>query len=253
VWATGLALAACAGGSGAKIGTEPATTTVTETATATTTVAAAPCGARALLPAVKGRLDDSATKLTVVRVRVTRCRNGHALVTAFPDRSVCQPGVADCYDPAQAYLAWNGTTWRVTDVGTDIACSSASLSPRMLGACTALGYPILTASTFQMPSRNIGCLLDGTRLRCDIRSGLKPPPSKPCRGDWGGIVMIARGAARANCAGDTVYDPAAPTLPYGSAWGGAGITCRSRSTSLTCTAFAGPHGFMLSRESWSAS
>ena len=99
----------------------------------------------------------------------------------------------------------------------------------MLGACKALGYPILTTRTFQMPSRNIGCGLDGKRLRCDIRSGLKPPPSKPCQGDWGGIVMTAPGPARANCAGDTVYDPAAPVLAYGSTWGGAGITCRSRS------------------------
>ena len=64
-------------------------------------------------------------------------------------------------------------------------------------------------------------------MRCDIRSGLKPPPAKACAGDWGGATLAAHGKAKPNCASDTIYDDSAPTLDYGSTWGGGGVSCLS--------------------------
>ena len=105
-----------------------------------------------------------------------------------------------------------------------------------------------------MPSKNIGCgYLTGlgpAELRCDIRSGLRPTPRGTCELDWTGISM-ARGAARATCAGDTVFGPGAPVLAYGSVWKRGGFTCLASRSGLSCANRAG-HGFFLSREYWQA-
>ncbi len=106
--------------------------------------------------------------------------------------------------------------------------------------------------TFQMPSKNIGCgYLSGLGpvvLRCDIRSGLKPEPRSRCELDWTGISM-GGGAARPTCAGDTVFEPRAPVLAYGSVWKRGGFTCLSLRIGLSCANRSG-HGFFLSKERW---
>ena len=203
---TAAAATACGGSGGSGSSGVTVTTTVTETATATGgstggTGSAAPCAASDLLPVLKAKMDGSAEKYTIVKVKVVRCQNDYAFVIAVPDRSVCQEGVADCYDSAQVFLSWDGTHWNIFNTGTDIGCTSLPLDDQTLVACKALGYPIVTTTTFKMPSGNIGCALLGTTLRCDIRSGLKPPPAKACAGDWTGAVLAATGrrsrAARA--------------------------------------------------------
>jgi hypothetical protein len=250
--------AACGGSGSPKSSGGTVTTTVTETATATGgstgpgTGSAAPCAASDLLPVVKAKLDGTADKLTIVKVKVTRCQNDYAFVVADPDRSVCQEGVGGCYDSAQVLMSWDGSQWNIINVGTDIGCTSIPLSDQTLVACQALGYPIVTTATFKMPSSNIGCELRGTTLRCDIRSGLKPPPAKACAGEWDGVVLASDGKAKPNCASDTIFDDSAPTLAYGSTWGGGGITCLSDESGLQCSSTAG-HSFFLSRTSWSAS
>ena len=108
------------------------------------------------------------------------------------------------------------------------------------------------STTFQMPSRNIGCLFGFRRLRCDILSGLEPLPTEACDFDWVGVDMGVTGPAAANCGSDTVYDAGAPTLAYGSTWTRAGITCESSASALTCTNREG-YGFSLARGSWSVS
>lgn len=106
--------------------------------------------------------------------------------------------------------------------------------------------------TFQMPSKNIGCgFASGygpTYLRCDIRSGLRPEPRGKCELDWTGVSM-AGGAASATCAGDTVLDPRASVLAYGTVWKRGPFTCLSSLAGLSCANRAG-HGFFLSRERW---
>lgn len=105
---------------------------------------------------------------------------------------------------------------------------------------------VLHAKSFTMPSRNIACLYDSARLRCDIFSGLVPEPKKPCDFFWKGALLPASGKASWLCIIDTVYDPAAPTLHYGQKWKRHGIVCRSRTTGLRCHNPDG-HGFRLSR------
>ncbi|MFL5919982.1 MAG: DUF6636 domain-containing protein [Gaiellaceae bacterium] len=105
---------------------------------------------------------------------------------------------------------------------------------------------------FRTPSSNIGCVfssdprLGGTYLRCDIRSGLKPKPKRPCQLDLTGFQMAPRGRATVVCAGDTAVDPRARALSYGSKWARGGYTCTSRHTGLRCKNRSG-HGFFLSR------
>jgi hypothetical protein len=105
---------------------------------------------------------------------------------------------------------------------------------------------------FQTPSHNIGCLYQASppALRCDIRSGLKPPPPKPrgCTVDWtGGYQVGAAGRAQKVCAGDTVLSPDARVVRYGTTWRGGPFTCKSSSSGLRCKNRSG-HGFFLSRQ-----
>jgi hypothetical protein len=111
------------------------------------------------------------------------------------------------------------------------------------------------AETFRTPSGNVFCAYEHydfapTRLRCDIRSGIKPLPPKPasCTLDWGqGYSLRQIGFAHVLCAGDTIYDPKAKVLAYGRTWHGGGFTCISRKAGLRCLNPRG-HGFFLSKE-----
>jgi hypothetical protein len=254
-------LPACGGGGEAvsagstTTGEAPLTGGLTE-ATVETTTAAAPsasCTAGDILPVVQGALDGH-----VKRVAIVRCRNGYARVNAIPDDSSCPP---TCYDGAIVYLRSAQGTWRIVDVGTGIECEGSTLPPLLPAdrrACSALGYPqpaIATSSSFQMPSKNIGCRLTGHVLRCDILSGLRPEPSKPCELDWVGLSLAPNGHGEPVCAGDTAYDAVAPTLAYGDLWHGAGpyrkgIWCESRVTGLTCSSPASEGTLDLARKRW---
>jgi hypothetical protein len=109
---------------------------------------------------------------------------------------------------------------------------------------------------FRTPTSNIGCAYSnepgngGPYLRCDIRSGLKPPPPRPagCTLDWKfGYQMHQTGRAKTVCAGDTTVDPRAEALRYGRRWSSGGFTCLSRKIGLRCHNRSG-HGFFLSRK-----
>ena len=123
-----------------------------------------------------------------------------------------------------------------------------------LGAGTASGAS--GAETFRMPSGNIFCAWEHysfapVDLRCEIRSGVKPLPPRPkACGDayWGGGYSMRRtGRAYVLCITDTIYDPKAKVLAYGSTWHGGGFTCTSETAGLRCTNPRG-YGFFLSKE-----
>ena len=104
---------------------------------------------------------------------------------------------------------------------------------------------------FQTPSHNIGCAYASSpaSLRCDIRTGLKPPPSKPkgCQNDWTfGYSVNATGPARKVCAGDTVFSPTAKVIRYGTTWRSGPFSCKSSTSGLRCKNRS-DHGFFLSR------
>ena len=106
---------------------------------------------------------------------------------------------------------------------------------------------------FRTPSGNIGCTFNSgltpATLRCDIRSGLRPRPTKPrgCDLDWGDSYELRlRERAAITCHGDTAIVPRSRVLRYGTRWRRGGFTCTSRVTGLRCTNRSG-HGFFLSR------
>ncbi|HLX31968.1 MAG TPA: DUF6636 domain-containing protein [Gaiellaceae bacterium] len=111
-----------------------------------------------------------------------------------------------------------------------------------------------TLVSFRTPSGNIGCVyLSGPaqpNLRCDIRSGLQPRPSKPpgcLHLNWGdSYEMNSTGRVGLTCHGDTAILPNSRVLRYGSVLKLRGFVCRSRAVGLRCRNLTG-HGFFLSR------
>lgn len=105
---------------------------------------------------------------------------------------------------------------------------------------------------FQSPSRNIGCVLDATNVRCDISKHSWRAPAKPasCDLDYGGGVAISRAGRRGSfvCAGDTTLG-AGRVLGYGRSLRRGRITCTSRQAGMTCRNGRG-HGFRLSRDAY---
>lgn len=109
--------------------------------------------------------------------------------------------------------------------------------------------------SFRTPSKNVFCAYsvftdEPAYLRCEIRSGIKPMPRHPRSSEcvWGrAIGMKKSGKPSYLCISDTVYDPAARTLAYGSTWSRDGFRCTSEQAGLSCRNRAG-HGFFLSRE-----
>jgi len=103
---------------------------------------------------------------------------------------------------------------------------------------------------FQTPSHNIGCayLSSPSTLRCDIRSGLRPPRPGNCDVDWGDSYGLgATGRATITCHGDTAINLRSRVLRYGSTWQRGAFTCRSKTTGLRCRNRSG-HGFFMSRQ-----
>jgi hypothetical protein len=90
--------------------------------------------------------------------------------------------------------------------------------------------------------------------RCDILHHTWPlpprPPDCPKEVDFGqGVDVVDGHQGRIVCAGDTVQDPSALALPYGTATHSHGFTCASAATGITCIASSG-HGFFLSAQSY---
>jgi hypothetical protein len=113
--------------------------------------------------------------------------------------------------------------------------------------------PAASFDAFVTPSQNIACAYseEAGVLRCDILSGLSPPPEGACELDWTGVVIGQGGPADPQCAGDTVYSNELPVLGYGEEWARSSIRCASDETGLECSNGEG-HSLFLSRESWRA-
>jgi hypothetical protein len=130
---------------------------------------------------------------------------------------------------------------------TQTVVSTQTVVETVIGPTTTTST--LSGSTFQMPSRNIGCTVGEGVLVCDILSGLNPEPKRNCEVDWTGMEMERLGPAEPRCAGDTAYDQKAQVLQYGDTWSKDGFFCQSAQAGLRCRNQEG-HGFSLSREHW---
>jgi hypothetical protein len=134
----------------------------------------------------------------------------------------------------------------------------AALAPLAAALAALLPAPAeaqLSTQTFRTPSRNIGCVFAPARggeratLRCDILSGLRPTPARPCEYDWVGVMLTARGRANPHCGSDTAVNPNARVLAYGRTWRRGPFRCASRRTGLRCTNLSA-RGFVLARRAW---
>ena len=104
---------------------------------------------------------------------------------------------------------------------------------------------------FLTPSRNIGCAITEDSVRCDIlqRSYDLPPRPPDCDGRWGRSIAVGRsGIAEFLCVQDTVVDPDAPVLEYGTSTEVGDFGCASSEQNISCYYLEDQHGFELSRE-----
>ncbi len=125
---------------------------------------------------------------------------------------------------------------------TMIALGLAVVAPSAAAADSLVG--------FASPSRNIGCYMDSTQVRCDIRHRYWRPPKRPrwCPLDYGqGLTVSARGRGRYVCAGDTALDHQR-VLHYGRSVHLGPIRCTSLRSGMRCVNLRTHHGFKLSRE-----
>jgi hypothetical protein len=105
---------------------------------------------------------------------------------------------------------------------------------------------------FSSPTKNIGCYIDASNVRCDIRKRSWKPPRAPrkCELDYGqGINLSAGKKPSFVCAGDTALGPP-KKLPYGQAIVAGALRCDSKHSGMTCRDTNTRHGFTLSRESY---
>ena len=107
---------------------------------------------------------------------------------------------------------------------------------------------------FRVPSKpgTIGCIYSSARanLRCDILTGLNPPPGKPrsCQLDWRyGYQMHRTGRTQTVCPGVEAVDTRAKVIRYGHRWKLGGFNCFSDRVGLRCHNLSG-HGFFISRK-----
>ena len=102
---------------------------------------------------------------------------------------------------------------------------------------------------FSLPSGRLGCELQDTSVRCDVRGATFKALPRPasCPLVWGDALGVkATGRAFFVCHGDTVLGAARPVLAYGARWRRGGFTCLSSPAGVRCTNGAG-HGFELAR------
>jgi hypothetical protein len=131
----------------------------------------------------------------------------------------------------------------------------AAGAPASVGAASRAPVAVTPAASawFSSPSRNVGCMMSTSSVRCDTISYSYRPPSKPasCHFDWGHSVGVGTsGKGRFRCASDTVAG--APTvLKYGKSRTVGRYTCTSRLSGMTCINNRTGHGFRLARASYS--
>lgn len=105
---------------------------------------------------------------------------------------------------------------------------------------------------FQSPSRNIGCYIDPTMVRCDIAEREWAPPPRPgdCdpHVDYGqGLTLTPSAGSGLVCAGDTALGYG-EVLSYGSAIRSGSLQCEMNDSAMVCRDLQTEHGFSLSRE-----
>jgi hypothetical protein len=160
-------------------------------------------------------------------------------------------GTASGPSPAPASSSGGGShTVTVTRTITITRTRTIVLAPSVpAGAHVPSSLPPLSYTHFDAAGGNIGCLLGGDSVRCDIGSRVWRAPAKPrdCSVAWGqGLEVAASGPAHFVCAADSTLDPTGPVVPAGRDDRVGSVTCQVRGFGVTCFDTAG-HGFFISR------
>jgi uncharacterized protein DUF6636 len=133
------------------------------------------------------------------------------------------------------------------------AAANAGLGDRTFPSAATVNTRTVAQELFLTPSKNIGCALSASSVRCDIGRREWPSPTKPagCELDYGnGLVVENTGPARFSCAGDSLLGGGQGILEYGHALRAGDFLCDSESAALRCSNRRSGHGFTLAVESY---
>lgn len=109
-------------------------------------------------------------------------------------------------------------------------------------------------AVFHSPSGNISCMMgdlagDGIVMAmCEIGHHSYPAPARPagCNLDYGDrFVLGSVGKATLGCHGDTVADPSAAVLPYGTSINYGSLACTSSESGMWCGSLDTGHYFKV--------
>lgn len=124
-----------------------------------------------------------------------------------------------------------------------------------LMACAALAPPPASAySAFWSPRQDVGCVVDWSYARCDLRRQDFTVPMRPswCRLTFGqGLVVTASGRTGLVCADDTALLASfSRVLPYRRLVRRGRVGCRSTRRGVLCTNYRTRTGFLVSRRGY---
>lgn len=129
---------------------------------------------------------------------------------------------------------------------------AAAVTPSIRAASRLVNRQVTELTGFTSPSGNLGCYLDASMARCDIRDRSWAPPLRPasCEFAYGQGVSLSPGRPAAFvCAGDTALGAAAE-LGDGDSITAGTLRCVSVDTGITCRDTKTRHGFAISREAY---
>lgn len=128
----------------------------------------------------------------------------------------------------------------------------AGVTPNFHSVADVVNRQVKEPTAFTSPAGNVGCRLDTSMARCDIRDRSWAPPLRPasCEFAYGqGMTLRPGRPAEFVCAGDTALS-AGTELGYGDSITAGTLRCESAGTGITCRDTKTRHGFALSREAY---
>lgn len=134
-------------------------------------------------------------------------------------------------EPTEATGGQSGTV-----SGGDPGSSPTSFA-QAVARVRAAGTPRAGLMTFQTPSGNIYCDLGQVAVGCEIGEGAVADGTCPAGGGpdrVGRIEFQEDGMVAPVCNGDTIRDGVAPSVAYGTAVSGPGLTCVVEEAGVTC-------------------
>lgn len=135
-----------------------------------------------------------------------------------------------------------------------LVAGSATAAPGSLRNLPLETFEVSELTAFNSPSGNIGCYIDPSTVRCDIRERDWSPPPKPAscneNVEYGqGLMLNVGEPARFVCAGDTALTTG-NTLGFGDKIVAGSIECSSAPSGITCWDFQYGGEFSISREAY---